>query len=123
MSIGWTGRTREAAVRALPPGKLLPDEQPAYVASWIYVFGVLTLSALAIVLTSGAVLAAADDPDADVKRRRVCDANFFIGELALQQGTKEEAARLFRTAATGCPKDRTSGDGANAELKVLGITP
>jgi lipoprotein NlpI len=74
-------------------------------------------------MTSGAVLAAADDPDADVKRRRVCDANFFIGELALQQGTKEEAARLFRTAATGCPKDRTSGDGANAELKVLGITP
>ncbi|MCW2942706.1 MAG: cytochrome [Actinomycetia bacterium] len=59
MSIGWTGRTREAAIRALPPGKLLPDEQPAYVASWIYVFGVLTLSALAIVLTSGTVLALA----------------------------------------------------------------
>src|ERR1700726_3670796 len=56
MSIGWTGRTREAAVRALPPGKLLPDEQPAYVASWIYVFGVVTIAALVVVLASGAVL-------------------------------------------------------------------
>jgi quinol-cytochrome oxidoreductase complex cytochrome b subunit len=44
-------------VRALPPERLLPDRQPAYVASWIYVFGVLTLSALAVVLLSGAVLA------------------------------------------------------------------
>jgi lipoprotein NlpI len=74
-------------------------------------------------MTPGAVLAAADDPDADIKRRRVCDANFFIGELALQQGTKEEAARLFRIAATDCPKDRTAGNGANAELTALGITP
>ena len=29
-----------AAESALPPDKLLPDRQPAYVASWIYVFGV-----------------------------------------------------------------------------------
>ena len=74
-------------------------------------------------LTSAAVLAGADDSDADVKQRRLCDANFFIGELALQQGSKDEASRLFRLAATGCSKDRTSGDGANAELKALGIAP
>lgn len=54
---GWTGRLRERGVRALPPERLLPDEQPAYVASWIYVFGVLTLSGLLVVLISGAVLA------------------------------------------------------------------
>ena len=30
----------------MPPGQALPDRQPAYVASWIYVFGVLTLAAL-----------------------------------------------------------------------------
>jgi hypothetical protein len=35
----WTVRVREAAVEALPPEKLLPDGQPTYVASWIYVFG------------------------------------------------------------------------------------
>ena len=45
------------AVAAFPPERLLPDRQPAYVASWIYVFGVLTLASLAIVLISGAVLA------------------------------------------------------------------
>ena len=53
----WTARIRGAAVKAFPPERLLPDRQPAYVASWIYVFGVLTLSALAACLLSGAVLA------------------------------------------------------------------
>jgi len=54
---GWTGAVRRRAVRALPPDKLLPDTQPAYVASWIYVFGVLTLAAFIVVLASGCVLA------------------------------------------------------------------
>jgi hypothetical protein len=40
----WTGVVRERAVRALPPDKLLPDSQPAYMASWIYIFGVLSLA-------------------------------------------------------------------------------
>ena len=53
----WTGRVRDTAVAVLPPEKLLPDTQPAYVASWIYVFGVLTLAAFVVILVSGAVLA------------------------------------------------------------------
>ena len=53
----WTGRFRTRAVGSLPPDKLLPDRQPAYVASWIYVFGALTLAAFGVVLLSGAVLA------------------------------------------------------------------
>jgi ubiquinol-cytochrome c reductase cytochrome b subunit len=53
----WTARVRRRAVAALPPEQLLPDKQPAYVSSWIYVFGVLTLAALLIVLASGALLA------------------------------------------------------------------
>ena len=56
---GWTGAVRRRAVQAFPPEKLLPDEQPEYVASWIYVFGVLTLAALLVVLVSGGVLALA----------------------------------------------------------------
>jgi quinol-cytochrome oxidoreductase complex cytochrome b subunit len=52
----WTARLRGRTVRALPPEQLLPDQQPAYVASWIYVFGVATLAALLIVLVSGFVL-------------------------------------------------------------------
>ena len=53
----WTARLRRRAVTAWPPERLLPDRQPAYVASWIYVFGVLTLAALVVVLVSGGVLA------------------------------------------------------------------
>ena len=36
----WTARVRRRALTSLPPNKLLPDRQPAYVASWVYVFGV-----------------------------------------------------------------------------------
>jgi hypothetical protein len=52
----WTSRVRERAEGALPPDKLLPDRQPEYVASWIYVFGVATLAALIFIVASGVVL-------------------------------------------------------------------
>jgi quinol-cytochrome oxidoreductase complex cytochrome b subunit len=52
----WSARLRRRAVAALPPEKLLPDKQPSYVASWIYVFGVLSLSALAVIIVSGMIL-------------------------------------------------------------------
>ena len=53
----WTAWLRQRLVRVVPPGQALPDEQPAYMSSWIYVFGVLTLAALVVVLVSGALLA------------------------------------------------------------------
>jgi hypothetical protein len=52
----WTGRVREAAERTFPPEKLLPERQPEYVASWIYVFGVATIAALIFIVVSGVVL-------------------------------------------------------------------
>ena len=52
----WTTRTREAAVSALPPDRLLPDGQPAYVSSWIYVFGVLTIASLVWIIVTGCIL-------------------------------------------------------------------
>ena len=53
----WTNRVRRSATRILPPGKLLPDRQPAYVASWIYVFGVGSLAAFGLAVVSGFALA------------------------------------------------------------------
>jgi Cytochrome b(N-terminal)/b6/petB len=53
----WTARVRRRALSALPPGKLLPDSQPAYVASWIYVFGVASIAALGVAIVSGFALA------------------------------------------------------------------
>jgi len=53
----WTSIVRRAGLRAWPPEQLLPDEQPEYVASWVYVFGVATIAALVIVIVSGLVLA------------------------------------------------------------------
>ena len=52
----WTARVREWGVRAMPPERLLPDSQPAYMSSWIYIFGVLTLAALVMIIASGSVL-------------------------------------------------------------------
>jgi len=53
----WTARIRRRALSLLPPDKLLPDTQPAYVSSWVYVFGVATLAALAIAVVSGGAIA------------------------------------------------------------------
>jgi len=53
----WTARVRRGALRLLPPGRLLPDRQPAYVASWAYVFGVASLAALGVAIVSGFALA------------------------------------------------------------------
>jgi hypothetical protein len=53
----WTAKVRVGIVKLFAPKKLLPDRQPAYVSSWIYVFGVASLVALGIVIASGFALA------------------------------------------------------------------
>jgi ubiquinol-cytochrome c reductase cytochrome b subunit len=52
----WTGRLRRRFFGAFPPEKLLPEEQPEYVTSWIYVFGVATIAALVFIIGSGLLL-------------------------------------------------------------------
>jgi len=53
----WTARLRKSWQKNLPIEKLLPDVQPAYVASWIYTFGVATLASLGVIIFSGLILA------------------------------------------------------------------
>lgn len=52
-----TGKVREGLAHALPPEQLLPDEQPAYVHSYVYLFGILTLASFAMLILSGIILA------------------------------------------------------------------
>jgi quinol-cytochrome oxidoreductase complex cytochrome b subunit len=52
----WTVRVRKATVEQFKPEDLLPDRQPAYVTSWIYVFGVATLAAFVMLIVSGLYL-------------------------------------------------------------------
>ena len=55
----WTARLRARTLESMPSDQALPDRQPAYVASWIYVFGVATLAALLVVVATGCWLALA----------------------------------------------------------------
>ncbi|NNN20746.1 MAG: cytochrome B6 [Acidimicrobiales bacterium] len=57
LSNQWSAKVRSLVVEKLPPEKLLPDTQPAYLTSWAYTFGILTISALSVVIISGTVLA------------------------------------------------------------------
>ena len=74
-------------------------------------------------LTPDTVLATADNADTSTKREWVCEANFYIGEFALRRAASAEAIRLFRLAASNCPKYCIEWDAANAELKALGVVP
>ncbi len=71
-------------------------------------------------LNPAQVLAAADNPNTRTKRAQVCEANFYIGELARLQNDKDQAARLFRLAVADCPRDFIERPAAKAELKALG---
>jgi lipoprotein NlpI len=71
--------------------------------------------------TPAAVLAAANDPDPKTKRGQLCEAHFYSGELALREGNKDEAARLFRLAAANCPSEFAEGPSAKSELDALGV--
>ncbi|WP_027526628.1 hypothetical protein [Bradyrhizobium sp. Ec3.3] len=73
--------------------------------------------------TPEAVLIAADSGTAETRQNQLCEARFYVGELALQQGRKAEAVRLFRLAAADCRKSFMEYSGAMAELKALDERP
>jgi len=74
-------------------------------------------------ITAEQLLAAADNPNADVRKRQVCDANFYSGELDLQQGRRADATQHLQFAVASCSKGFAEYEGAIAELKTLGASP
>ena len=70
-------------------------------------------------MTPEQVLSAADDPNPAKKTAQVCEANFYIGERALQSGSKEQALRLFDQAAADCPKTFIEKQAADVEVSSL----
>lgn len=74
-------------------------------------------------LSPAETLAAAHDDNPDRKQAQVCQANFYTGELALMEGEKHEASRLFQLAATECPHRFIEWEAAISELKGLGVAP
>ena len=53
----WTASLRRAVEHRIPMDHLLPDRQPFFVGSWVYVFGVVAITSLVWVIGSGVVLA------------------------------------------------------------------
>jgi quinol-cytochrome oxidoreductase complex cytochrome b subunit len=53
----WTLAIRRFLQRSLPLTHLLPDRQPVFVGSWVYIFGVVSIAGLVWVVGSGVVLA------------------------------------------------------------------
>ena len=53
----WTLSIRRFLQRSLPLKHLLPDRQPVFVGSWVYIFGVVAIAGLMWVVGSGVVLA------------------------------------------------------------------
>lgn len=57
MKRNWTRSLRDWLLRTIPIDNLLPDELPAYVHSYVYLFGVLTIASLVWIIVTGTVLA------------------------------------------------------------------
>jgi len=53
----WTLAIRRFLQRSLPLKHLLPDRQPVFVGSWVYIFGVIAIGGLMWVVGSGLALA------------------------------------------------------------------
>ena len=66
-----------------------------------------------------AVLAAAE-ADPKYKRKRQCEAYFFVGQNLLLHGRKDAATRMFQAAVGTGATNAAEYDGPKAELRRLG---
>jgi lipoprotein NlpI len=66
-------------------------------------------------------LAAANHANARTRATRICEVNFYAGELALAQGNNQEAQRRMQLAVSDCPPGLIELTSARAELRALGM--
>jgi tetratricopeptide (TPR) repeat protein len=69
------------------------------------------------------VRGAAEGPDERLKGARLCEADFFLGELALNQAKKSEAKPYFQKALNECQASSLTFAGAMTEFKALEQSP
>jgi tetratricopeptide (TPR) repeat protein len=62
---------------------------------------------------------AAAATDEAVRRVRLCDADFYLAAYSVEKGKREEARRLYKAAADGCPPGTIGKFAAGAELTRL----
>jgi lipoprotein NlpI len=99
----------EFIVRALQQRDVEMDEWPAPVISFYR--GHLSIQDL---------LKAAADSNPKKQREKRCEAYFYIGQLLLTQGKKNEAIKMLRAAVAANVTDFIEHEAAKAELKRLG---
>ena len=66
--------------------------------------------------SEAALLQAAADPDPKIAAWQQCEAKFYVGEVELIAGNKDEARQRLETAVKICPIDFLELIAARAEL-------
>jgi lipoprotein NlpI len=61
--------------------------------------------------------------DPALRAKRLCDADFYLGEYQPEKGAADEARKLFQAAVAGCPASAREAAFARSELKRLGARP
>jgi lipoprotein NlpI len=70
-------------------------------------------------ITQASLIDSATDIDRQKTRECLCEANFFVGRIALRRGAREDAKRAFKAALLDCPRQFLETGAAAAELKAL----
>lgn len=102
------------------------NNQPSYITQSIDKLGTTSAWPAPIVfwyagrITPRDVIIATQDQSLVVHSARLCDADFYGGELVLSTGDKDQAAKLFQNAVKSCAKAADEYPAAVTELKTLG---
>jgi tetratricopeptide (TPR) repeat protein len=108
---------RRQALLSIPADGHDPDVRGLALRVWPGAFIALYLGKL----TPWSVRAAAQaTSDPEIRRRRICDVDFYLAQYSIEKGAPDEARTLLQAAADNCPVSARESGFAKAELKRLG---